>query len=137
MVELIRHEGIVQSVDGKTARVMIVQASACQSCKAQNMCLSSDNQQKEMEVLMLDPMQPGDKVEVQVQEHLAWKAVFLAYILPFFFMMLVMILLLQLTNWKDAVVGTISLSAIALYYLCLSLFRHRLRRHFTFTARKI
>ena len=137
MDEIIRHEGVVLSTDGKMAHVAIVQASACQACKAQSMCLSSENQQKEMDVTMLEPMQAGDRVEVQVQEHLAWKAVLLAYILPFIVMMIVMVLLLATTHWSEAVVGAASLSSIALYYILLGVFNNRLQRQFTFTARKV
>jgi len=137
MDEIIRHEGVVLSTDGKMAHVAIVQASACQACKAQSMCLSSENQQKEMDVIMLEPMQAGDRVEVQVQEHLAWKAVFLAYILPFVIMMIMMLLLLRFTPWGESIIGGISLGSIALYYLLLALFKHRLRKYFTFTARKL
>lgn len=137
MDEIIRHEGEVLSVEGKIAHVVIRQASACTACKAQSMCMSSDSKRKEMDVIMLEPMAPGDRVEVMVQEHLAWKAVFYAYLLPFIIMMMLMLILMSVTDWSDSVVGTLALSSIALYYLALTLFRRRLRTHFTFTARKL
>lgn len=137
MSEVIRHEGVVVSVSGQMAHISIMQASACQACKAQNMCMSTDSKEKEMDAIMLEPMQPGDKVEVEVQERLAWKAVLLAYVLPFAIMMLVMLLLIHATNLSESVVGTVSLSSIAVYYLVLAGFNKRLRRHFTFTARKL
>ena len=40
------------------------------------------------------------------------------------------------TDWSEAVVGTLSLCAIALYYIGLSVFKHRLQKQFVFTARK-
>lgn len=137
MEEVIRHEGVVVSVTGKTAHIVISQASACQACKAQSMCMSSDSKEKEMDALMLEPMQVGDKVEVEVKGHLAWRAVLLAYLLPFAIMMLVMLVLLKATALSEPVVGTVSLSSIALYYIILGIFNKRLRRHFTFTARKL
>lgn len=137
MDELIRHTGVVMSVNGNVAHVAIVQSSACSACKAKSMCMSSESQQKEMDAQMLEPMKPGDKVEVEVRERLAWKAVLLAYVLPFVVMMAVIAVLDFTTDWSEAVVGTLSLCAIALYYIGLSVFKHRLQKQFSFTARKL
>lgn len=137
MNEVIRHEGIVLSTSEKTARVMITQTSACAACKAKSMCMSAESQQKEMDVLMLEPMQTGDRVEVEVRERLAWKAVLYAYIMPFVVMMAAIAILDLTTELQEAVTGTISLVAIALYYLILRMFRSKLQKSFSFTARKI
>ena len=137
MDELIRHEGIVLSINGEKAHVQIVQTSACSACKARSMCMSSESQNKEMDAIMLEPMKIGDKVEVEVRERLAWKAVLLAYILPFIVMLAIIAILDFATDWSEAVVGTLSLCGIALYYIGLSVFRNRLQKQFSFTARKI
>ena len=137
MEELIRHTGVVLSVNGNTAHVQIVQTSACSACKARSMCMSSESQAKEMDAVMLEPMQVGDQVEVEVRERLAWKAVLLAYILPFIVMLAIIAILDFATDWSEAVVGTLSLCGIALYYIGLNLFKSRLQKQFTFTARKI
>ena len=137
MDELIRHEGIVLSINGEKAHVQIVQTSACSACKARSMCMSSESQSKEMDAIMLEPMKIGDKVEVEVRERLAWKAVLLAYILPFIVMLAIIAILDFATDWSEAVVGTLSLCGIALYYIDLSVFRNRLQKQFSFTARKI
>ena len=137
MDELIRHEGIVLSINGEKAHVQIVQTSACSACKARSMCMSSESQNKEMDAIMLEPMKIGDKVEVEVRERLAWKAVLLAYILPFIVMLAIIAILDFATDWSEAVVGTLSLCGIAMYYIGLSVFRNRLQKQFSFTARKI
>lgn len=137
MDELIRHEGIVLSINGEKAHVQIVQTSACSACKARSMCMSSESQNKEMDAIMLEPMKIGDKVEVEVRERLAWKAVLLAYILPFIVMLAIIAILDFATDWSEAVVGTLSLCGIALYYIGLSVFRNRLQKQFSFTARKL
>ena len=82
-------------------------------------------------------VQGEEYVEVTVRERLAWKAVLLAYILPFIVMIGVIIVLDFATEWSEAVVGTLSLCAIALYYIGLSFFKNRLQKQFVFTARKI
>ena len=134
---MIRHEGVVLSTNGNMAHVEIVQTSACSACKARSMCMSSESQQKQMDVVMLEPLQAGDRVEVEVRERLAWRAVLLAYILPFVVMMAVIAILDYATDWSEAITGTLSLCAIALYYLILSAFKHKLQKQFSFTARKI
>ena len=42
MDEVIRHEGIVLSVEGRFAKVKIIQTSGCAACKAKNMCMTSE-----------------------------------------------------------------------------------------------
>ena len=137
MDELIRHEGIVMCINGELAHVRIIQTSACSACKAKSMCMSAESQTKEMDALMSEPMQVGDKVEVEVRERLAWKAVLLAYILPFIVMLGIIVVLDFATGWSEAIVGTLSLCGIALYYIVLGFFKHKLQRQFVFTARKI
>ena len=137
MAEEIRHTGVVLSTDGEIARVSILQTSACSACKAKHMCMSSESQQKVIDAIMSEPLAAGEKVEVIVREHLAWKAVLLAYIVPFLVMVGVIAILDFLTDWSESVVGTVSLCAIALYYLGLGAFKHRLQKQFSFTARKL
>ena len=58
MDELIRHTGVVLSADGETARVQIVQTSACQACKARSMCVSSESRELSDVVCQIsEPMQ--------------------------------------------------------------------------------
>ena len=136
MDELIRHEGIVLAVQDGKALVEIVQTSACSACKARSMCMSAESQEKRIDATMTEPLNPGDRVEVMVTEKLAWKAVLLAYILPFI-VMIAVVGLLEIWIHNEAVVGSIALCAIALYYIVLYFFRDRLQKEFSFTARKL
>lgn len=136
MEEEIRHKGVVLTTKGETARVEILQTSACAACKAKQMCMSAESQQKIIDAVMTEPMKAGDQVEVVVREHLAWKAVLLAYVMPFVLMVGVIAALDYWTEWSEAVTGTLSLCVIALYFLVLSMFKHRLQKQFSFTARK-
>ena len=136
MDELIRHTGVVLSTDGEMAKVEILQTSACAACKAKQMCMSAESQQKIIDAVMAEPLQPGEQVEVVVREHLAWRAVLLAYVMPFIVMVAVIAALDFWTDWSESVVGTLSLCAIALYYIGLSTFKHRLQKQFSFSVRK-
>ncbi|MBP3586173.1 MAG: SoxR reducing system RseC family protein [Paludibacteraceae bacterium] len=137
---MIKHDGIVIAIyeDG-TALVRIVQTSACAACKAKAMCASAESAEKEMRVQLAypNPLQTyavGDSVEVMVQQKMGWKAVLLAYILPFIVMMIVMVILNDFV--KEAIAGTIALCSLGLYFIVLGLFRERIQKEFSFTARK-
>ena len=91
----------------------------------------------------------GDSVEVMVQQKMGWKAVVLAYLLPFFVMLAVMFIgngllamgdgatgLLGNEAKREAVLGTVALCAMALYYLVLGMFKDKLQKEFSFTAKK-
>ena len=152
---MIKHDGIVIAVyeDG-TALVRIVQTSACAACKAKAMCASAESAEKEMRVtLLMDNGRPagygvldadkplleykvGDAVEVMVQQKMGWKAVVLAYLLPFFVMLAVIFVGNALWNVREEILGTAALCAMALYYIVLGLFKDRLQKEFSFTAKK-
>ena len=149
---MIKHDGIIIALneDG-TALVRIVQTSACAACKAKAMCASAESAEKEMTVVLLGDEQwaVGNEVEVMVQQKMGWKAVVLAYLLPFFVMLAVMFVgngllamgdgatgLLGDEAKREAVLGTVSLCAMAVYYLVLGMFKDKLQKEFSFTARK-
>ena len=152
---MIKHDGIIIALneDG-TALVRIVQTSACAACKAKAMCASAESTEKEMTVVLLSdkgrPMgygvldadkplleyKVGDAVEVMVQQRMGWKAVVLAYLLPFFVMLAVMLVGNAIWAVREEILGTVALCAMALYYLVLGMFKDKLQKEFSFTARK-
>ena len=150
--KMIKHDGIIIALHGDgTARVRIVQTSACAACKAKAMCASAESKEKEMDVVLLGDEQwaIGDTVEVMVQQKMGWKAVVLAYLLPFFVMLAVMFVgngllaigdgavgLLGDEAKREAVLGTVALCAMAVYYIVLGLFKDKLQREFSFTAKR-
>lgn len=157
---MIKHDGVIITLneDG-TALVRIVQTSACAACKAKAMCASAESAEKEMTVVLLgengkvktennstqsyttlhDSTQSyhvGDTVEVIVQQKMGWKAVVLAYLLPFFVMLAVMLIGNAIWSVREEILGTVALCAMALYYLLLGMFKDKLQKEFSFTARK-
>ena len=136
---MIKHDGIIIALneDG-TALVRIVQTSACAACKAKAMCASAESAEKEMTVVLLGDEQwaLGNEVEVMVQQKMGWKAVVLAYLLPFFVMLAVMLIGNTIWAVREEILGTVALCAMAMYYLVLGLFKDKLQKEFSFTARK-
>lgn len=135
MAELISHEGIVECVTEGRVRVRIVQTAACAGCKAKSMCTAGETMVKEIDATPLEPMQAGDEVIVEVAKKLGWKAVLLAFVLPFSIMLLCVGIL---PKWIDseAIVGTIAIVAVAPYYVVLHLFSGKFEQEYQFTARK-
>ena len=136
---MIKHDGIIIALneDG-TALVRIVQTSACAACKAKAMCASAESAEKEMTVVLLGDEQwaVGNEVEVMVQQKMGWKAVVLAYLLPFFVMLAVMLVGNAIWAVREEILGTVALCAMALYYLILGMFKDKLQKEFSFTAKK-
>lgn len=134
--DAIRHNGIVERIDGDTAVVRIAQTSACAACHAAKMCMASESREKRIEARMLEPLTVGDEVEVLVREQAGWLAVFLAYIIPFL-LLVAAVAGFDHMGWSEVKSGTAALVSVAVYYVILRLFRDKLQRKFTFWARKI
>jgi sigma-E factor negative regulatory protein RseC len=137
MSGIIRHEGVVESVGQGTVRVRIEQAGSCAACAARQMCVSAERREKTVDAVCSDAdVRAGDRVEVQVRERLAWRAVVLAYVLPFV-ILTVVAAVLDMRVENEALTGTAALCAVGVYYIVLSLFKGRLKRSFSFTAVKL
>jgi sigma-E factor negative regulatory protein RseC len=134
---MIKHDGIVIAVnDNETVLVRILQTSACAACKAKAMCASAESKEKEILAMAYEELALGDEVVVMVQEKLGWKAVLLAYILPFIVMLAVIAIGNGILGIKEEVIGTASLCAMGLYYIMLGFFKNRIQKEFSFTATK-
>ena len=143
---MIKHDGIVIAVNGDgTVRVRIVQTSACASCKAKAMCASAESKENEILAIGDGLLAVGDEAEVMVQQKIGWKAVLLAYILPFVVMMAVIVLgnqAIRLLGAEamgkngEAIIGTAALCAMGVYYIVLGFFKDKIQKDFSFTARK-
>ena len=136
LAEELTHEGIVRGIEGNLVRVEIVQQAACAACKAKAMCSASESKVKEITAEMLEPMEAGDRVEVALEKRLGWKAVLLAFVIPF---CLLLVLVALLPRWieSEAIVGTIAIVSLAPYYLVLKLLSGKLEQQYRFTARRI
>ena len=132
---MIKHDGIVIAVNGDgTVRVRIVQTSACASCKAKAMCASAESVEKEIDAVCDGLLAIGDEAEVLVAEKIGWKAIFLAYILPFVVLLGSVLVLNEFM--KEELAGTIALCAMGVYYIVLGFFKNKIQKGFSFTARK-
>jgi sigma-E factor negative regulatory protein RseC len=145
---MIKHDGIVIALeDNGMVRVRILQTSACASCKAKAMCASAESKEKEILALFVgeeakrregerQDIKLGDEVVVMVQQKMGWKAILLAYMLPFVVMMAVVAIGNGLLGMREEVIGTLALCAMGVYYIVLGFFKDKIQKEFSFTARK-
>ena len=111
------------------------------------MCASAESKEKEILALFVgeeakrregekQDIKLGDEVVVMVQQKMGWKAILLAYMLPFIVMMTVVAIGNGLLGIREEVIGTAALCAMGVYYIVLGFFKDKIQKDFSFTARK-
>ena len=130
-VETIRHEGIVESIGAKSCLVRILQASACSSCSARQLCRSSESKEKVIEVKGHYPtLQVGDNVTLIGSVRQGLRASVLAYVVPLIIMLVALYVGTRLGG--DGIGALAALLFLAIYYGILFLFRDKLDKQFSF-----
>ena len=129
--ETIRHEGIVESIGADRLTVRILQASACSSCSARQLCRSSESKEKLIDVRgHYTALHVGDAVTLIGSVRQGLRASVLAYVIP---LVLMLIALFAGSRYGGDGIGALSaLLTLALYYGMLFLLRNRLGRAFEF-----
>ena len=133
----LEHRGTVLAVNTGWVDVAIQPEEACGSCKAKSACGMSEQGEKVVSVAteLTDAYSVGDQVTVSVSRRMGFKAVFLAYVIPFV-LLLVSLLVLVGQGVGEGASGLISLGILALYYMVLYLFRDRIGREIVFKISK-
>jgi len=130
-LETIRHDGIVERIGTDSCSVRILQASACSSCGARQLCRSSESKEKVIDVKGHYPtLHVGDSVTLSGSVHQGLRASVLAYIVPLILMVAALIAGIRLSG--EGAGALAALLALALYYGVLYLLRDKLGRQFTF-----
>ena len=133
MAQDIRHEGVVDSIDGQNVIVRITQSSACGGCQARNICRAAESKEKLVEVHCTDSgsFMTGQKVIVAGAESLGMKAVAFAFGLPLLLLMVALITAMTITG-SERVAAIAALGILVPYYIVLFLMRDRLKKDFQF-----
>lgn len=134
MANTIKHQGIVENINGSHLQVRIIQTSACASCSIKGHCSSADTKEKLIDVTddNVSSYQPGDRVWVIGELSMGVMAVLLAFILPF--LVLIFSLFIFMTIWNDELGSALcSLALLIPYYYILWLNKSRLGKKFSFS----
>lgn len=136
MANTIRHQGIVENINGSHLQVRIIQTSACASCSVKGHCSSADTKEKLVDVTDVNAAsyRPGDNVWVIGELSMGTLAVLFAFILPF--LVLIISLFIFMAIWSDELRSALcSLALLIPYYYILWLNKSRMGRKFSFTIR--
>lgn len=134
----IKHCGEVVRVANDKVWVRMTVNSACRGCHARAVCGVDESKDKIVEVATSDAVSysVGESVEVALESRsVGAKSVFLAYVVPFFVLLIVLV---GLTAF-GASEGVAALSAIAgvgIYYVVLWLMNSRIEKTIKFIITK-
>ena len=134
MANTIKHQGIVENINGSHLQVRIIQTSACASCSIKGHCSSADTKEKLIDVTddNVSSYQPGDRVWVIGELSMGVMEVLLAFILPF--LVLIFSLFIFMAIWNDELGSALcSLALLIPYYYILWLNKSRLGKKFSFS----
>ena len=136
MANTIRHQGIVENINGSHLQVRIIQTSACASCSVKGHCSSADTKEKIIDVTDPDAAsyQPGDRVWVIGELSMGAIAVLYAFIFPF--LVLIISLFIFMAIWNDELCSALcSLALLIPYYYILWLNKSRMGKKFSFSIK--
>ena len=139
MAEVIRHDGIIDSIEDDCIHVRIVQTSACAACGAKSMCSAAESKEKIIDVYGADTQiyQVGQKVMVEGAATMGMKAVRLAFLFPLILLVGAMALTMWLSAGNEAVAALSALLALTIYFLVLFACKKKLKNKFSFVIKPI
>ncbi len=129
----IKHIGFVKKVNPASLIVSIINQSACSACHAKGSCTVADFQEKDIEIANTSGKvyRPGEEVSVIFKESQGFTALFYGYILPFVLVLLTLITAVSVIE-SELIGGILALAILIPYYITLYIFRHLLKKVFTF-----
>ncbi len=132
---IVKHEGVVSKITNDVVTISLKGNINCEACNAKAACGVSESNSKEIEVsYSTQPLKLNENVEVLLKKSLGLKAVFWAYVFPFIIMMTV--LLIASTLFKEWIAGLLSIAVLVPYYLMLYVLRNTFKKAFKLSILK-
>ena len=132
---IVKHEGVVSNISNNVVTISLKGNIECEGCKAKSACGVSESNSKEIEVFnSIQSLKLNENVEVLLKKNLGLKAVFWAYVFPFILMMSV--LLISSTLFKEWIAGLLSIAILIPYYLMLYVLKDSFKKAFRLTILK-
>lgn len=133
MAQDIRHEGVIDSIDGQKVTVRILQASACSGCQASRICRAAESKEKLVEVDMTgaESLSVGQTVTVVAGERMGMTAVLLAFGLPLMLLLIALIAAMSVSG-SEKIAAIASIAVLIPYYVVLFMCRGRIKKDFGF-----
>ena len=139
MAGVIKHDGVVDSIEDGCIHVRIVQASACAACGAKSLCSAAESKEKIVDVYGADvnAYQVGQQVMVEGAATMGMKAVRLAFLFPLLLLVATVAMVMWLTGGNEAMAALGALLALTAYFLVLFACKKKLMSEFSFTIKPI
>lgn len=130
------HSGRIVEITPEFTSVEIVSESACSACHAKGLCGVSESRIKVVQLSTRgwDDYKVGDEVQLVLKSSMGHRAVWLAYVIPLFILLAVMLGLLE-AGVRDIVSAGVAVAAIAVYYFVLWLCRKKLQKEYIFNIK--
>ncbi|MFP4046933.1 MAG: SoxR reducing system RseC family protein [Bacteroidota bacterium] len=134
---LIEHKGRIENIEGNKIKVRFTAISACAACHAKGVCTASDMENKEVEVIA-EPANYhiGEQVNVVLQQSLGFKALLYGYVLPFF-LLLIALIIFSITFNNELIAGIGAIGVLIPYYIMLYFYNDRFKKVFSFKIQKL
>lgn len=133
MEERVSHTGVITSITSDELGIEILSSGSCGSCSIKSACGMSETREKHIVVPKPDGKEfiIGQPVKVSMTARQGGRAAVYAYLIPALLMIFTILIISQfsLKDWIAAVAG---ISAAAVYYLLLFLFRRKIRERFEY-----
>jgi sigma-E factor negative regulatory protein RseC len=131
-------QAIIKEVGDNYVVAEIVIESTCAACHAKAACGVSERKQEKIKVAVENPTiyKVGEFVSVEMKQSLGFKAVLIAYLIPF--IVLVLGLFVTYGISKNEILSIfIAFGSIAIYYVVISKLKDKFEKEFVFSIKKI
>jgi positive regulator of sigma E activity len=130
------HNGVIAEVRDYNVVVKFISAPACGDCHAKEFCSVPEAEEKCLVISASDnSFRTGEKVRIVLSQSNGFRAIFLAYVLPFIMVCCTLFILFTLTH-NEPISGIFSLAILLPYYLILWRFKNYLAKEFNLRIMK-
>ncbi|SNU02965.1 positive regulator of sigma(E), RseC/MucC [Prevotellaceae bacterium MN60] len=134
MNHIIRHSGVVESIEDGCVHIRITQTSACAACKVAGYCNAAESKEKIIDVYCDDvaAYSIGQAVVVTTTGQVAARALLWGFGFPFLLLVVVLFLTWLLTA-HEGWAALCALASLIPYYMVLWLMRDKMSQQLAFS----
>ena len=134
MNHIIRHSGVVESIEDGCVHIRITQTSACAACKVAGYCNAAESKEKIIDVYCDDvaAYSIGQAVVVTTTGQVAARALLWGFGFPFLLLVVVLLLTWLLTA-HEGWAALCALASLIPYYIVLWLMRDKMSQQLSFS----
>lgn len=130
------HSGIVEDIKNGWMKIRIMQTDGCASCELSSHChTSAGGKGKVIDILdekNTKRYKIGDEVMIKASAETGWTAVLLAFIVPFF-ILIVAVFGMSLFTTNEPLMAVVGLLALIPYYIIIYMLRDKISRKLSFS----